>query len=407
MKISISTLGTRGDVQPYVALARALRQAGHSTLLVAPTQFAEFARHHGVPFAPLPGEFLALIDTPEGKRAISGGRGFSAGFKLLKHIRPLMRRLFDAEWQAVNAFGPDVIVHHPKTLASPHIAEKLRVRAILASPLPGFSPTREFPSPLFPLRTLGPLNKMSHTLALRGGELLFKKAIREWRRTVLGLSPKGKPIAGRRVLYAYSPAVLPKPRDWDENICVSGYWFLDEEWTCPADLAAFLAQGEKPIYVGFGSMPGIDAGKLTATVIRALADAGKRGILAVGGGALTRGVDARHVHHIDSAPHNQLLPLMSAALHHGGAGTTGAALRAGLPAVICPFFGDQPFWARRVHELKVGPPPVDRANLTVDSLATAFRATSLAEFRNNATRIAARINSEDGLRVAVDFIARA
>lgn len=404
MKVSISTLGTRGDVQPYVALARALGRSGHSALLIAPQQFAEFAQRHDIAFAALPGEFLALIDTPEGKCAISGGRGFSAGFKLLKHIRPIMRRLFDAEWQAVSAFRPHIVVHHPKTLASPHIAERLGVPALLASPLPGFSPTRRFPSPLFPFRSLGPFNRMSHTLTMRAGELLFRKSLFEWRIAVLGLAKRAPLFPNRRVLYAYSRAVLPKPDDWDDRICVSGYWFLDEEWSCPPALSTFLANDDKPIYVGFGSMPGGSGVALTDIVVSALARVGKRGVLAAGGGALAQTVNAPHVHCIGSAPHNRLLPLMSAAFHHGGAGTTGAVMRAGLPAVVCPFFGDQPFWARRVHELGVGPRPLNKGSLTVERLSEALKAAMGGAFHASARKLAQHIATEDGLGTAVRFI---
>ena len=158
MRVAIQTLGTRGDVQPYVALARGLVGRGHDVQISAPVQFEAMIRGHGIACAPLPGEFLALMNTPEGKAAIAGGRGFSSGLRLLKHVRPLMRRLLDAEWAAIRAFAPDVIVYHPKSIASPHVAEALALPFILASPLPGFSATSAFPSPLLPFASLGPLN---------------------------------------------------------------------------------------------------------------------------------------------------------------------------------------------------------------------------------------------------------
>lgn len=141
MRIAIATLGTRGEVQPYVALALGLMRRGHDVQLAAPAQFASFVEAWGVRFAPLPGEFLALLDSPEGKAAVAGCQGFGAGLKLVRHVRPLMRRLLDDEWAAAQAFRPDVIVHHPKSLAAPHVAERLGIPTILASPLPGFTPT--------------------------------------------------------------------------------------------------------------------------------------------------------------------------------------------------------------------------------------------------------------------------
>ena len=125
-------------MQPYLALAQALMARGHDVLLAAPSQFEGLAAERQVPYAPLPGEFLEILNTPQGKAAVAGGQGFSAGFKLLKHVRPLMKTLIDEEWAALQSFAPDVIVHHPKMLTGPHLGERLGIPAILASPLPGF-----------------------------------------------------------------------------------------------------------------------------------------------------------------------------------------------------------------------------------------------------------------------------
>ncbi|MFN3401527.1 MAG: glycosyltransferase, partial [Ferrovibrio sp.] len=137
MRIAIQTLGTRGDVQPYIALAKGLVRRGHDVQIAAPVQFASFVAAHAIPFIGLPGEFLALMDSEEGKAAIGGGRGFSAGLKLLKYVRPLMVQLLEAETAAVRSFDPDLILHHPKSLAAPRLAKALGVPSILASPLPG------------------------------------------------------------------------------------------------------------------------------------------------------------------------------------------------------------------------------------------------------------------------------
>jgi UDP:flavonoid glycosyltransferase YjiC (YdhE family) len=405
MRISISTLGTRGDVQPYVALAQGLMRRGHQVQLAAPEQFAGFVTGHGVAFAALPGDFLALLDTPEGKAAVAGGQGFSAGFKLLKHVRPLMRHLLDVEWRTARDFSPDLLVYHPKALAATHIAERLGVPAVLASPLPGFTPTAAFPSPMLPFATLGPLNRVSHQLAIRGGELLFSKLLRAWRRETLDLPERGSGAIPAATLYAYSSHVVPVPRDWGPSVAVTGYWFLDEpRWEPPQALRSFLDAGDKPVYVGFGSMPGLDPDRLASDVIAALAQLGRRGILATGGGALRVENAPPHIHVIDTAPHDQLLPLTSAAVHHGGAGTTASALRAGIPMVICPFLGDQPFWGRRTTELGVAPPQLDRKHLHVDALASAIGATADAGMRERAAQLGALVRVEDGVGAAIGRI---
>ena len=340
MRVAIETLGTRGDVQPYIALALGLRNSGHDVQLAAPVQFSDMVRERGVAFAPLPGEFLELMDTPEGKAAIAGGRGFSAGFKLLKHVRPMMRGLLDAEWAAVRAFAPDAIIYHPKSIASPHMAEKLGIPAILASPLPGFTPTAAFPSPMLPFSSLGPLNRVSHSLAMHGAGLLFGRLIREWRSASLGLDGTRGQRQPAGTIYAYSPHVVPKPADWGEDVLVSGYWFLDSDgWQPDAELAAFLDAGEPPVYVGFGSMPGIDAdafdrhGHRSARSDRKARIARHRRRRAHRPAAAPPGV-----HFIAGAPHDWLFPRVDAIIHHGGAGTTGAALRAGKPSGRVPVF---------------------------------------------------------------------
>ncbi len=408
MRIALQTLGTRGDVQPYLALAGELMRKGHAVQLTAPQQFVGFATERGVPFAPLPGDFLALLDTPEGKAAVAGGRGFTAGLKLLGSIRPLIGQLFDAEWEAVRQFEPDLVLYHPKCLAAPHIAGRLGIPSILASPLPGFTPTSAFPSPLLPFRSLGPLNRVSHTVALSAASLLFRRQLAAWREATLGLDSRTA-AAPATTLYAYSRHVVPIPDDWNADVVVSGYWFLETspQWQMPDGLAAFLKAGDKPVYVGFGSMPEIGAEQLARNVAHALALAGKRGILATGSGAMRFEDDPpAHVHVIAAAPHDRLFPHVAAALHHGGAGTTGASLRAGLPTIVCPFLGDQPFWGRRVAMLGAGPHPLDRRKLTADTLATAFRAADDATMRARAEELGRRIRSENGVACAVDVVER-
>jgi sterol 3beta-glucosyltransferase len=405
MRLSISTLGTRGDVQPYIALALGLMHRGHDVQLAAPEQFAGFVVDHGVPFAPLPGDFLALLDSPEGKAAVAGGRGFSAGFKLLRHVRPLMRTLLEAEWLAARDFAPDLMIYHPKSIAAPHLAERLGVPSVLASPLPGFTPTAAFPSPLLPFASLGPLNNLSHQLAIRGGGALFGRILRAWRTETLGLPERGGGTRPAATLYGYSRHVVPVPRDWASDTAVTGYWFLDEpHWEPPPALRDFLAAGDKPVYVGFGSMPGIDPEQLAQAVIAALARLGRRGLLATGGGALRVERLAPHIHVLEAAPHDRLLPLTSAAVHHGGAGTTASALRAGIPMVICPFLGDQPFWGRRAAGLGVAPQPLDRRRLSADGLAAAIGATAGHDMQQRAAKLGELVRAENGTSAAISHI---
>lgn len=406
MRLAIHTLGTRGDVQPYLALARGFRAVGHEVLLIAPAQFAESAAAEGLAFAPLPAEFFDMLDASETKNVLGrSGKGFGAGFKLIKRYRPLMRGLLEAEWDAARAFRPDTIVYHPKMLGAPHIAAKLDVPHFLASPLPGFTPTAAFPTPILPVRSLGPFNRMSHVLMIHGGAVLFARILRDWRVDTLKLPGRGKPVPRAGTLYGYSPHVVPQPSEWGRDVAVTGYWFLDTpEWEPDADLAAFLEAGEPPVYVGFGSMPGTDPEHLTGLVTEGLRRAGKRGLLATAGGALGPVELTSDLHVIAGAPHDHLFPHMQSTLHHGGAGTTGAALRAGKPTAICPFFGDQPFWARRIVDLGVGPEPLDRRKMTAADIAAVIRAMDDEAMCARAAALGNLIEQEDGVAAAVAFV---
>lgn len=408
MRISIHTLGTRGDVQPYLALALGLKSRGHDVLVAAPSQFEAFVGSRDIAFVHLPGEFLELLETPEAKAAIAGSGGFAAGFKMIKLFKPIGRKQLSAEWSAAQRFTPEMIIYHPKAVGAPHIAEKLGCVSVLASPLPGFTPTDEFASPLMPFRSLGPLNRLTHSVMAGSGDAIFRGMIGDWRVKELGLSRRPRRrLVPHATLYAYSQHVVPIPADWPSNVDVTGYWFLDDDkdWRPSPELQKFLSAGSPPVYVGFGSMPGLDPVALTSAVVDALIEAGQRGVLATGGGAIHGEAGGDHVHMIEGAPHDKLFPLMSACVHHGGAGTTAASLRAGRPMVICPFFGDQPFWAHRVEDLGLGPKSLDRKRLSSGSLAAAIReATDTPAYELRAAAIGRAVRAEDGVARAISFL---
>ena len=172
------------------------------------------------------------------------------------------------------------------------------------------------------------------------------------------------------ILYGYSPTLVPRPNDWGDRVHVTGYWFLDRpaQWQPPAHLVDFLTAGPPPIYIGFGSMQLDDASAVTAMAIDALARTRQRGVLLTTRGGLAGDHLPNHVIGVESAPHDWLFPRMSAIVHHGGAGTTAATVRAGVPSVVVPFFADQPFWASRLSELRIAPRPVSRRSLTAARL---------------------------------------
>jgi UDP:flavonoid glycosyltransferase YjiC (YdhE family) len=280
-------------------------------------------------------------------------------------------------------------------------------------------PTRAFPMFWLPFRFSlgGSYNYLTHTLIQRvlwGG--MGGPTTNKWR-TRLGL-PRWRSEAemhnyarrlGTPSLYGYSPSVLPKPPDWDEYQHVAGYWFLDAQpnWEPPADLLRFLESGPPPVYVGFGSLSHENPERQTRLALRALELTGQRGALLTGWGGMTRLSAPPNVFFVDNVPHAWLFPRMAAVVHHGGAGTTGAGLRAGVPNIITPFGGDQVAWADLVVKLGVGPRAPGIKQLTAEKLAEAINsAVNDSALRARAAALGGKIRSENGVARAVEVIER-
>lgn len=420
MKVLILTYGSRGDVQPYVALALGLKARGHEVVLATSERFRNFVEEHGLQYGYMNDELLSIVDTDQGKDLMEkGGNLFQivrSTITMARQVAPLQRALMRESWEVASAFEPDMIVYHSKAGAAPHIAEKLGVACALATPIPMFVPTRAFRFIVFPDWKFGGwYNKASYRLILGLTNRVWAGYIRDFRKSV-GL-PKLKSFDMRKmadgsdipILHGHSEAVLPRPDDWPDTAHVTGYWFLDSEegWTPPAELTDFLDAGPPPVYVGFGSMSGRDPEGLARIVVDALQRTGLRGIIATGWGGLKADDLPDTILKIDGAPHEWLFPRMAAVVHHGGAGTTAAGLRAGRPTVIVPFFADQPFWGSRVHDIGAGPKPIKRRKLTAETLAAALReATGTPEIAATAARIGDEIRVEDGVANAVALIER-
>lgn len=411
MKITILSAGTRGDVQPYLALAKRLQLAGYDVVLGAPMNFDSFVSGHGINFAPLRADYFQLMDSPEGQALKSGNP-----VRVMQHMRttvfPLMRRLMDDTWQA--AQDAEAIIYHPKLFHTPHIAEKLQVPLMAAAPIPILTPTAAFPAPGVIHRNLGAtFNRLTYK-ALDLATTSFNGMVKEWRRDVLGLPEKSTAVKGMTlngqpipVLYAYSQHVIPIPDDWGSSAHVTGYWLLNEtsSWQPPADLQAFLNADDAPVYVGFGSMIAESPEKTTRTVIEAIQRSGQRGVIASGWGGLRPADLPASIYLLKEAPHEWLFPRMSAVVHHGGAGTTAAGLLAGKPTVICPFIADQPFWGNQVAKLGVGTAPIPQKQLTVEKLASAIRtAATDTMMHQKAAALGERLKKEDGTGNALKVI---
>ena len=411
MKILLSAVGTRGDIQPFIALGQGLQAAGHQVALCTAAGYRAFIEENGVPYAYMSNEFLEMMQSQEGQAATEG----EVKLNLYKKFGPIIRRALEDEWQAAQTFQPDTMIFHPKMLGSYHIAEKLQIPIWHSLPLPFQTPTRAFPNPIFSGVKLGGwFNRFSYQL-LDLASAMYAGVTNDFRVNTLGLSPRGR-FASALVkadgtplptLYAYSSHVSPRPADFPAHVHVTGYWFLDRpaDWQLPAELMHFLAAGPPPVYVGFGSMSGTTGAQRARIVIEALQQTGQRGLLASGWGGLQATELPDTIYQIDAAPHDWLFPQVAAVVHHGGAGTTAAGLRAGKPTVICPFIADQPFWGKVVYERGVGPRPIPQKKLTVKDLTAAI-ATAVKDqtMQQRAAELGAQIRSEDGVACAVALI---
>ncbi len=397
MKIIVPAIGSRGDVQPYIALCQGLQRAGHEAILATNPKMRALVERYDVACAPVGppvdmGMEGARLYAQAGKRWWLGlWRTMQLSFRLVQDSYPDILTL---------CRGADVVVA-TDVAAGTAEAAKLSLPWVSATLQPSRIPK---PSPSF----------LSSIVWGIVGALMMAPLNRFHRR--VGVEPV-KGVSGtlskRLTMVPISPHVTPPDPQWPPYAHVTGYWTAhqSETWTPPADLLAFLEAGERPIAVSLGAMSlaGEETRQAALMALEAIQQAGRRAIVQGWDEALA-GVDLPEtVYHAGPMPHTWLFDRVSAVVHHGGFGTTGSALCAGKPAVVVPHIIDQHLWARRVHELGVGPGPVPRANLTAEGLAEAItQATGDAGMRARAAKLGEQIRGEpDGVTVAIQLIEEA
>ena len=409
MRIALLTLGTRGDTQPYIALGKALQARGHEVVLGAPENFQGWIEAHDLAYRSLGVDMQTFFQSPEGRKVLAGNL-LAMARMWSNTIVPLERRSLDAIWET--ARDAEAIIYHPKTAGAADVGEATGAALFHAAPFPIF-PTKTFPLLVFP-GNYGPwLNRLSYKVLLFS-RLLLMPTVNRWRKDVMGLGKASlfgrAGVNGRqpRQLCAVSPTVVPGyPADDSENVLTTGYWFLDEgqDWRPDAALSAFLDRGDPPVYIGFGSMVTGDPARLAHTIVEAVRRAGIRAILTTGWGGMAEVDVPESIHVIQAAPHSALFKHVAAVVHHGGAGTTAAGLRAGLPTLVCPLTFDQPFWGRRVVSLGCGPRPQPLKRLSAKRFAEGLvELTHTESYGCRAREVANAIAEEDGLALAVQII---
>ncbi|KAJ7124733.1 glycosyltransferase family 1 protein [Mycena crocata] len=416
------TIGSRGDVQPYIALAKGLMADGHKVRIATHGEFKEWIETYGIEFGFVGGDPAELM-----RICIENGT-FTVSFlkEGLQKFRGWLDDLLMNSWDACQ--GTDVLIESPSAMGGYHIAEALGIPYFRAFTMT-WTRTRAYPHAFaVPERKMGGgYNYMTYVMFDQVFWRAIAGQINRWRRNVLHLgSTSLDKMEPHKIpfLYNFSPHVVPPPLDWPEWIRVTGYWFLDDadvgakKWSAPPDLVAFIdtahAEGKKVVYIGFGSIVVSDPKTMTRCVIDAVLRSGVRAILSKGWSdrLQAKAADAseleeplpKEIYSIPSVPHDWLFPRIDAACHHGGAGTTGASLRAGIVTIVKPFFGDQFFSADRVEALGVG---TGIRKLTVDTLTEALiSATTDVKQIDRARLLGEQIRSEDGVATAVESIYR-
>lgn len=415
MRISVVAVGSRGDTQPFVALAQRLQQAGHTVRVCAGDNFEDFITGYGLEFAPLGVDmhYVVNVRMPE---VLESGRNIIGALRTISREGMAWA---DQMWEGTQAAceDADALLANILGVGAYNIAQRRGIPLIWLYSVPMVGRTSTAPPMLFPIqRNLGPFNRLTHRLMDFGLWQVMRRPVNKWRREsqMEPLPFFGWPfntLHGRPVptLYGHSPAVLPPPKDWPGHFHTTGYWFLDapDQWQPPDQLVDFLDSGPPPIYVGFGSMSNRKPEEVTDVVLAALKKSGQRGLLFSGWGGVSASDMPDDVLLMERAPHDWIFPRMAGVVHHGGVGTTAAGLRAGVPTLVVPFFGDQFYWGKKVHQLGVGPEPLPRKKLSVDRLAIALQ--QLAEdqsIRQRAAELGKRIREEDGTGTAVNHINR-
>lgn len=416
MKLTIIAIGSRGDVQPIVALGRGLFDAGYKLRIVTLQSFEPMVRGQGLEFFPVEGDAQALTN----EMMLPGMKG--NGLNLLSMYRGIMRTFGAITKSYQEAFTADVLRDSDAILSQLpggfygyDLAEHLGVPYLALSVIPQ-EVTGAYPLSLLPMQfSLGRrYNRLTYYFAQQLAWHPFRNSINAFRQQ-LGLPPASfwwgnmRRMARERipVIQGFSHHVIPTQPEWGDHVHTTGYWLLDESGWEPSDALVKFLDGDPPVFIGFGSMPVPEPRITTMLILEALERSGKRGILHAGWAKLGVTDLPDTVFLLDYAPYAWLFPRMSAVIHHGGSGTTGLALRSGVPSMVVPFTADQPFWGRRTLELGVGPAPIPFSKLTVENLAHAVKTMSEdTEMQQRSANLRDMMAAENGVSRAVEVVRR-
>ena len=405
MKVVVATYGTEGDARPFAALCRGLIDAGHEARLLADAATLGGAEALGIPTTAFAGDIRAALRAdPAAAGVVARGGGFR---NTTRALATFANANADAWLGAVIAAGEGcdaILAAGLAAFAGFSAAERLGAKAIGAGMIP-ITPTAAFPSPFLPPARVPPLlNRASHRFV----NAMLWRAFRtktNAARANFGLPPRKALWTDVPMLYGVSPSLLPTPADWSADVRLCGQWLARRpDWRPPPKLERFLAAGEAPIYIGFGSMTGFDSARLLDALVKAIA--GRRAVFHPGWSGVDPTALPENFLAIGDTPHDWLFPRTAAVIHHGGSGTSHSAARAGQPSIVTPFAGDQAFWAERLRLHGVAPAVVHGGHPSAGAFARALDFVAQADVRDRARALGEAMRAENGVADAVTALER-
>ncbi|MCC7117132.1 MAG: glycosyltransferase family 1 protein [Anaerolineales bacterium] len=394
-------------MQPFLPLSLGLMQRGHKVTLAAPARFQKLVEEHKINFYPLAG------DPEDLSRKLN-----DVGFNFIKQSQAMASYAIEIgadvfRQTEIACQTADLIIHTFAHAIGGHaLAREKNIPDIHVQTFPMFTPTGDYPNVTMPNFRNRFINRLTHVFAARSFFISAKLGF-EYIRRKAGL-PKRKlffPFDENQrffrspILCAWSPAFLPPSSDFAPRVHVTGYYYfpLNESYSPAPELDSFLKHGKPPICISFGSMVNKDAKRIDEIVREALKQTNNRGIVLSGWGGVKH-ESTNDLMYVESAPHDWLLPKCKLIIHHGGAGTTSAGLRAGIPTIVIPFTGDQPFWGNQIYKMGVGSKPILVKNLSASKLVEAIVAAEFEVVRRQSQVLGQEMRGEDGVARAVEWV---
>ena len=391
MKIFLVTAGSRGDFEPFYAFAKKAHNFGHDVHLAVTQEFLPRLKDEEFNVVELPGSIQHFVDK-NGVSIIKNSLDF------LPNVRPFIVKILNTVADQILTIKPDVVLYHPTVLTAPIAARSIGAVSGLVEIIPILSPTKEFASAGLWTSNLGFLNKLTYKGVILAEKLFFLET-RRWSKKL-----KIKNIKHDFSLSLTSPALLKRPKDWPSNTHLVGPWYEADNENLNQEIIDFV--NRKPtVYAGFGSMKKGNPKKIAAEIIKGCKALNMQVIISSGWGGLVVGSEFENdpdVLNVKSVSHSKLFPLVKVILHHGGIGTTHAALRAGTPSIIVPFIVDQPWWAHKLNKQNLGPKSLPRRR--IKSKVVAQRITEALRYKENVVDISHKMKADEGIEETLKVI---